>query len=319
MSRFSPLPLLILLSGCKEPVAIQGYLSLLNISPPGGSANIDVDVAVVATFSEQLVSDSVSPVSAYIEDADGQALNADLSYDDDTWTVYLTPTESLIEATTYTTVFSTGISGQENGALAQEVRASFTTEGTIVSSNEPPVAVAGGSATVAVGEEVSLDGSESYDPEGESITFLWELVESPDGSDASLDSSTASDTSFIADVEGTFLVSLTVNDGSEDSDKSYAQITAESSDDGDGGDDGDDTGVSDDGGDEGGDGPADEGGDEGGDGPADEGGDEGGDGPADEGGDGGDEGDGGDGGDGGDEGDGKDGEADDTGDGEDPI
>jgi hypothetical protein len=49
----------------------------------------------------------------------------------------------------------------------------------------PPVANAGQDQNVITGETVTLNGSESYDPEGTMITLLWRFVEVPAGSSVS--------------------------------------------------------------------------------------------------------------------------------------
>lgn len=82
--------------------------------------------------------------------------------------------------------------------------------------NLPPVANAGSDFNVATGESSILDGSESYDPEGVTITFLWMVVEVPFGSavsDSSLSDVTSAKPAFAPDVDGTYKFALTVSDG----------------------------------------------------------------------------------------------------------
>ena len=73
------------------------------------------------------------------------------------------------------------------------------------------------STVLMVGAAVYLDGTGSFDPDGSSLSFSWTLDEVPEGSTAWLSSSTSSLTSFAPDIEGTYGVSLTVNDGVLDS------------------------------------------------------------------------------------------------------
>jgi len=79
--------------------------------------------------------------------------------------------------------------------------------------NNIPVANAGVSRMVPVGEEVVLDGSGSNDPDGEALSFHWELLQLPEGSVTLLDNDAAVGPRFVADVPGLFVVRLTVNDG----------------------------------------------------------------------------------------------------------
>jgi hypothetical protein len=68
-------------------------------------------------------------------------------------------------------------------------------------------------SSLMVGATVYLDGSGSFDPDGSGLTFSWALDDVPVGSTAWLNSSTSSLADFVPDIEGTYGVSLTVNDG----------------------------------------------------------------------------------------------------------
>jgi hypothetical protein len=86
--------------------------------------------------------------------------------------------------------------------------------------NQPPVANAGPDQNVITNTLVTLNGSESYDPEGTMITFYWTFTEVPVGSnitDAALSDITSAKPAFTPDVDGTYRLELTVNDGILDS------------------------------------------------------------------------------------------------------
>ncbi|WP_196138287.1 PKD domain-containing protein [Aliikangiella sp. G2MR2-5] len=59
-----------------------------------------------------------------------------------------------------------------------------------------------------------FDASESYDPNGDVITFNWELLSMPAGSAVSLDSTTSDIVSFVPDKAGDYMLQLTVTDNS---------------------------------------------------------------------------------------------------------
>jgi MYXO-CTERM domain-containing protein len=75
----------------------------------------------------------------------------------------------------------------------------------------PPVALAGGDQKVLTGSVVALDGSRSFDPNQDPITFDWEFFP-PGHSAASLDDPTLPAPGFTADVCGLFQARLTVMD-----------------------------------------------------------------------------------------------------------
>jgi hypothetical protein len=78
--------------------------------------------------------------------------------------------------------------------------------------NQPPVANAGADQNVITGTLVTLNGSESFDPEGVIITFLWTFVEVPAG-DASLSDAFDAKPTFTPAVNGTYRLELVINDG----------------------------------------------------------------------------------------------------------
>jgi hypothetical protein len=91
--------------------------------------------------------------------------------------------------------------------------------------NSPPVAEAGPGQNVQVGDTVNLNGGGSSDPEGATLTFLWELTTVPAGSTATLTGPNSATPSFVADLAGTYLATLVVNDGTLSDDDSVS-ITA---------------------------------------------------------------------------------------------
>jgi PKD repeat protein len=87
----------------------------------------------------------------------------------------------------------------------------------ILSVNHPPVANAGKDQQVKVGDLVTLDGRNSYDPDGDLITYRWTITETPLGSVAALSNPTSVVPTFVPDKSGDYIIALTVNDGKLDS------------------------------------------------------------------------------------------------------
>src|SRR5713101_4233560 len=97
----------------------------------------------------------------------------------------------------------------------------------ISTHNSPPVANAGPNQTVAAGTTVQLDGSQSHDVDGDPLSFHWALTATPVGSLALLSDLTAVQPTFVADLPGTYVGQLIVNDGQVDSAPATTTITAE--------------------------------------------------------------------------------------------
>jgi hypothetical protein len=80
-------------------------------------------------------------------------------------------------------------------------------------ANQPPVADAGpDQALLELGTTVTLDGDQSYDDEGDPITYWWTIAEMPAGSAAVLSNPTSAWPSFEADVYGDYIIELVVSD-----------------------------------------------------------------------------------------------------------
>ena len=94
--------------------------------------------------------------------------------------------------------------------------------------NLPPLADAGDDRIVALDVVVELDGFGSQDPEGEEISFAWEILSMPSGSGVTLINPSFADPMFIADVPGPYEIQLIVHDGVQPSRPDSVLITAES-------------------------------------------------------------------------------------------
>ena len=81
----------------------------------------------------------------------------------------------------------------------------------------PPVANAGPNQNVNAGDAVSLNGRDSYDPQGRPLTYRWSMLSIPIGSQAQLAGANTVSPSFVTDVGGLYSAQLVVNDGIVDS------------------------------------------------------------------------------------------------------
>jgi len=79
--------------------------------------------------------------------------------------------------------------------------------------NDPPVADAGPDLSAPPGDEVILDGRGSSDPDGDGLSFDWQLVSSPMGSQSTVSGEDAAIARLTLDQPGSFELTLTVSDG----------------------------------------------------------------------------------------------------------
>ena len=83
--------------------------------------------------------------------------------------------------------------------------------------NHVPVANAGVNQNVATTSTVTLNGSASSDSDRDSLTYMWSFSSKPSNSTATLSNDTSVNPTFIVDVDGIYVLELTVNDGEIDS------------------------------------------------------------------------------------------------------
>ena len=104
--------------------------------------------------------------------------------------------------------------------------ASSTVTITVSLANAAPVANAGPNQNIVAGSMATLDGSASSDANGDTLTYAWALTSKPAGSSATLASPNSANPSFMADIAGTYVTTLVVNDGKINSSSSTVTITA---------------------------------------------------------------------------------------------
>lgn len=105
------------------------------------------------------------------------------------------------------------------GIINAEAALNYFSEPQPESKNIPPVADAGKDQTVYVREVAVFDGSASYDPNGEIVSYEWNFGDNTTASGVT--------TSHIYESFGTYLVTLTVTDSEGLSAQDTAEITVE--------------------------------------------------------------------------------------------
>jgi concanavalin A-like lectin/glucanase superfamily protein/uncharacterized protein DUF2341 len=96
----------------------------------------------------------------------------------------------------------------------------------VAGPNRAPTANAGIDRAVETGNPATLDGSQSFDPEGADLTFEWDIISAPAGATAAIDDDIAEVTSLTPNVPGIWLVRLVVSDGPLMSEPDVVRISA---------------------------------------------------------------------------------------------
>ena len=151
------------------------------------------------------------------------------------WTLLSKPTGSvavLSSSTTQKPTLTADLAGTYVASLiVNDGKVDSTVVATTITAaalNAAPVANAGTTQTVTAGTLVTLTGAASTDANGDALTYKWTLTTKPSGSAAVLSSATGVSPTFTADVVGTYVASLIVNDGKADSAVATVPITATS-------------------------------------------------------------------------------------------
>jgi hypothetical protein len=149
------------------------------------------------------------------------------------WTLVTRPTGStavLSSATSSKPTFKADVSGTFVASLlvndGKVDSAAAATTISVSSANADPIANAGNNQNVTVGTTVTLDGTNSSDANRDQLTYRWVLVSKPTGSAAVLTNPTSAKPVFVADLVGTYVSSLIVNDGRVDSTTVSTTVTA---------------------------------------------------------------------------------------------
>ena len=83
----------------------------------------------------------------------------------------------------------------------------------LTQENRPPVADAGTNQAVTVSTTVSLDGSNSFDPDFDPLSYAWSISTAPTGSTTTITNPTGVTATLTPDLAGEYRIRLTVSDG----------------------------------------------------------------------------------------------------------
>lgn len=196
-----------------------------------GTGDNHPPVADVGDAQKSTVGDTVVLDGSASYDID----NDELSY---TWAVIESPTHSsasLSNKKNSHAYLYTDVAGTYKARLTvSDGYDSDTAYVTVTASkgtkNNAPVADAGTDTSATTDTLVVLDGTSSYDVDGDTLTYAWTMVSKPSDSEATLtsNSSTTSKSSFTPDTAGTYYFRLRVSDGTTTTD-AFVTITVTAS------------------------------------------------------------------------------------------
>ena len=185
-----------------------------SVKPPFADAGPDQAVTLIGTTVQLDGTQSWDPVSnplTFLWEITEQPVGSGAVLDDPTSNL---PTFIADVNGSYT--IELVVSNDWASSLADEVIVSF--------DNIKPVAeITGGNVSCMVNESVILDGSGSSDDNGDILSFNWQLTK-PEGSSTIIADATSVEASVTPDVAGEYVISLTVNDGTIDSDPATVTI-----------------------------------------------------------------------------------------------
>lgn len=101
--------------------------TVLSVSPNADSSDISLSSAVTATFSEAMDESTITNSSFTLVDTSNNSVSGTINYNAGTKTATLTPTEELVESTTYTSTITTGVEDLAGNGLEEDYAWSFVT------------------------------------------------------------------------------------------------------------------------------------------------------------------------------------------------
>ena len=190
-----------------------------NIEVPQANAGMDVTIYIGENFTFEGTNTNTAYTDNFKtdDDIDWYWLNSDGEI--------LSDKQSFTKTFDKNGTYSFKLEISDNNTYNQSLTTNDTILVTVINANTPPVANAGGNQNISTNTYVVLDGSGSYDADGDDLTYQWVLTDSAGGS-VSLTNGTTSQANFRTDREGVYTISLTVRDGQDFSVASVIQVTS---------------------------------------------------------------------------------------------
>ncbi len=214
--------------------AIAGLCLAALLSACGGGGGDSAPAPIANTAPVSNAGPNQSVMALVLVTLDGSA-STDANSDPLTylWTLSSKPAGSVAVLSSSTLVkptFTADIAGSYGASLVvndgKDNSATTTVTVTAAVANAAPVANAGAAQNVVAGTVVTLTGAVSSDANNDPLTYAWTLTSKPPGSAAALTNATAVAPTFVADMAGSYMATLVVNDGKLNSAAATITVTA---------------------------------------------------------------------------------------------
>ena len=195
-----------------------------------GKADSAVNAITITAVKDNVPPQAVTGPNQNVKATDTVYLDAANSFDQDndflryTWKLISVPKDSqatLLNSTKAKSSFVADFPGTYVATLVvNDGKADSDIVATTITAsvaNSAPVAKTTGDQMVTVGKLVTFDGSPSTDRDMDRLSYKWTLSYRPQGSTAVLSSLTSDKPSLTPDLQGLYVATLIVNDGTVDS------------------------------------------------------------------------------------------------------
>ncbi|MCK9206056.1 MAG: cellulase family glycosylhydrolase [Salinivirgaceae bacterium] len=192
-----------------------------------GNTGSAAPIALTSSYQKGVVNKALEFDGTESFDPDGETLSG---Y---SWTVSSRPansTAAIQNATNSIASFTPDVAGEYVVDLI--VASGFNTSVpakkrlAIKATNAIPVPVAGNDTLSALNKYFKFDGSASSDADGDALTYKWVLESAPEGSSTYIMKDDYVKPQCKFDIEGEYVISLTVSDSIDVSEKDYIKVTA---------------------------------------------------------------------------------------------